>query len=329
MVGRLLVRSSLLFAIVVVIETMLLLAPANQAVLDDPYLLAWQAKHQRLIGPGSRRLIFVGGSNVAFGIDSATLEAGTGRHTINLGLHGGIGLQFMLNEAARGVRSGDVVVLIPEYEQFYGDLLNGSLETVQVVQYHWSALQYVSSWGQWQNFVRNALAVNSRAVFARIDRLKSRVRGNADVERAEDPIYHSRAFDEYGDVVAHLHENSKPESVAALALPIEGRLNERAFASIARFARTVERRGAMLLVSHPAVTRRYWTINRAQILEVENRLAALGTMSPLHENIFDDERFFDTPYHLNRHGREARTTQLSRLLESAAIRAHSNAPDRP
>src|SRR5438045_2669104 len=46
----------------------------------------------------SPRLIFVGGSSMAFGMDSALVANRCGFHPVNTGLHVGIGLEFMLGQ---------------------------------------------------------------------------------------------------------------------------------------------------------------------------------------------------------------------------------------
>ena len=63
----------------------------------------------------SPRSIFVGGSSMAFGMDSGLVASRHGFHPVNMGLHLGIGLEFMLQQVEPLVRSGDVVVVSPWY----------------------------------------------------------------------------------------------------------------------------------------------------------------------------------------------------------------------
>jgi hypothetical protein len=67
--------------------------------------------------PGPR-LILIGGSNLAFGIDSAYLQNRLQMPVINMGVHIAFGLRYMLNQARPYLRSGDIVVIVPEYEHF-------------------------------------------------------------------------------------------------------------------------------------------------------------------------------------------------------------------
>ena len=83
----------------------------------DDYLAAFSLKSQYLIEADEQRLVLVGGSNVAFGANCHA-ETITSRTVVNLGLHAGIGLNVMLEQALSGIRAGDLVVVSLEYEHF-------------------------------------------------------------------------------------------------------------------------------------------------------------------------------------------------------------------
>lgn len=74
------------------------------------------AEKQRLLHetPG-KRLVFVGGSAVAFGIDSRLVEAQLpGYQAVNFGLYAALGTRAMVDLALPELREGDIVVLSPE-----------------------------------------------------------------------------------------------------------------------------------------------------------------------------------------------------------------------
>jgi hypothetical protein len=102
---------------------------------DDTYLAAVADKSNLLESAPSPRVVLVGDSSLAFGMDSSLLRSGLGGkyNPVNMGLHGGLGLSFELKQALAGVRSGDVVVLSPAYETVFADTTE--LPTV------WSALR--------------------------------------------------------------------------------------------------------------------------------------------------------------------------------------------
>ncbi|HPG73671.1 MAG TPA: hypothetical protein PLM49_05215, partial [Bacteroidales bacterium] len=55
-------------------------------------------KHKRIDSIKSPKIIFAGGSNLPFGIDSKMIQDSLHTPVVNLGLHAGLGLDFMLNE---------------------------------------------------------------------------------------------------------------------------------------------------------------------------------------------------------------------------------------
>jgi hypothetical protein len=83
----------------------------------------------------SPRIIFLGGSNVLFGIDAKQVEETTGVHSLNMGLHAELRLDRVLSIARDVARRGDILVLAFEHT------------------YYSCARE---SWDDWQ--LRNALA---------------------------------------------------------------------------------------------------------------------------------------------------------------------------
>ena len=84
-------------------------------------------------GPGCvwlPRVILIGGSNLAFGIDSQLLAQKLGAPVVNYGLEGGLGLTILLNSLQDNMRPGDIVVISPEYELFYNNLVDGEAVTL-------------------------------------------------------------------------------------------------------------------------------------------------------------------------------------------------------
>ena len=74
----------------------------------------------------SPRIIFLGGSNLSFGLNSQLIKDSLKLNPINAGIHASIGLIYMLSNSLEFIKKGDIVVLVPEYQQFYGDAAFGS-----------------------------------------------------------------------------------------------------------------------------------------------------------------------------------------------------------
>ena len=78
-------------------------------------------KHRRLDSLTGSRIIFAGGSNLSLGQNSRLIEEEIKMPVVNLGLHAGLGLDFVLNELKSVIKSGDVVFLSIEYYLGKGD----------------------------------------------------------------------------------------------------------------------------------------------------------------------------------------------------------------
>ena len=111
-----LIRISIFMAIQLFIAAAVFCNSQNQPRYG--YMAAFEDKVRMLQEHRDPSIILIGGSNVAFGIDSEILENEIQLPTLNTGLHAGLGLQFYLDVAEKYARRGDIVVLLPEYELF-------------------------------------------------------------------------------------------------------------------------------------------------------------------------------------------------------------------
>jgi hypothetical protein len=68
------------------------------------------------------RLFVTAGSSTLYGINAKRIEELTGRPTINMGCHAGLGLPYMLYLIKKTARPGDTVLLAIEYELYSLDL---------------------------------------------------------------------------------------------------------------------------------------------------------------------------------------------------------------
>lgn len=75
-----------------------------------------RARAERLTKP---KVVFVGGSNLLFGMKAGSLGERIGRPVVNYGWIGPLGLDLIAERAGEIVRPGDWVVIAPEYGHFY------------------------------------------------------------------------------------------------------------------------------------------------------------------------------------------------------------------
>lgn len=75
-----------------------------------------RARAERITKP---KVVFVGGSNLLFGMKAGSLGERIGRPVVNYGWIGPLGLDLIAERAGEIVRPGDWVVIAPEYGHFY------------------------------------------------------------------------------------------------------------------------------------------------------------------------------------------------------------------
>lgn len=82
---------------------------------DTSYQAIIQDKYDLLMSTDSPKIILVGGSSLAFGIDADSLSEATEYSVVNLGLHAGFGDLFVSELAKQNIGEGDIVLLGYEY----------------------------------------------------------------------------------------------------------------------------------------------------------------------------------------------------------------------
>src|SRR5438067_10621075 len=134
-------RDLFLFFLIQVAVFFLLLVRFNLDA-EQNYLAAIVDKHRRLAATNPPRIILVGGSNPALGVQSDRIEAALGRSVLNMSLAQGLGVDFMLNEVEHSIGSRDIVVLSIEY-----NLLSGEYDILaiqQAISYRPGSIRYLS-----------------------------------------------------------------------------------------------------------------------------------------------------------------------------------------
>lgn len=96
--------------------------PREHSSSSSQYIHFWKQRKLEILdyyqGP---RLVVVGGSASLYGLRSGPIARSLGMPVVNLGLHAGLGLPYLLYNATRHLRSGDIVLLVPEYEMLVTD----------------------------------------------------------------------------------------------------------------------------------------------------------------------------------------------------------------
>lgn len=275
----------------------------------DMYLYALRDKHALLERTPAPRILLVGGSNVPMGIDSTRLEEALGRPVVNMGLHAGIGLRLMLSDLLPSIRRGDCVVIVPEYDHFFGHALYGEETLVSTVVDVRPADVFQLRGGQWttmsrflNTYLRRKLSLAMLGIFNPRNARK----------QMQKKSYVRTGFDGHGDETRHL-DLPRPEAFIAKTRLRASDYNPTCLDDMNAFAAAVRARGGTTLFSFPSIWRGTYERNADAITLVARRIEA-GLTFPVtgtpRRYCFEKDECFDTEYHLNRKGRARRTALM-------------------
>lgn len=270
-------------------------------------------KFDRLRSVEGEKIVVVGGSSVAFGLDSATLAQYTGKEVVNFGLYAALGTKLMLDLSKAGIRKGDVVILAPEIDPQTLSLYFSSENTLCALDDDFSMFFSVGAdnWlsllgGMWK------FAEEKYGYYK---------------DGAPDPkgVYNAKNFNEYGDVVY-----SRPKNTMILGYdpntPID--LSEQTVSPdfidyLNDYIRYCERKGATVYFSFcpmnasalaAGTTGESISAFRSYLSEALD----CPVISDPQDYIMDESFFFDTNFHLNDAGVPLRTARLIRDYYAAA-----------
>jgi hypothetical protein len=123
---KFLVQSSLFGVILCAIVAIGLILPTTPSAKTSLYFAEIQ-KDSLLRNVPAPRMIFVGGSSVAMGLNGRILKDSLHINPINTALDFGLGLQYMLKHTLPLVKGSDIVILMPEYQHFTRDFNHGTI----------------------------------------------------------------------------------------------------------------------------------------------------------------------------------------------------------
>lgn len=273
------------------------------------YLAAAIDKHRLLYSVESPRIILVGGSNLAFSVDSKKIQEHFGIPVINMGLHADVGLRFMLNEVETALKNGDIVVIIPEYEHFYQISVDGlPRELGSVIKFCPECISGISTPGQVFNVIGGFFQMSEGDVFRSI---QSPEKPNS--------VYFRQAFNEQGDLISHLKKADK-SAPNNHVYDIKIISPNPAISLLNSFYRSQNAADARIFFMFPAIPEDEYNAQDDKINAFYELLASelkIPILGKPQDFLYPEDFFYDTVYHMNRIGRDARTDHIIELLSVA------------
>lgn len=262
-------------------------------------LFASTQKDSLISNTPAKRIVFIGGSNLSFGIDSQMIKDSLDINPINMGIQANIGLKYMLDDALPYIKEGDVIVIIPEYDQYYGDLVYGKSELFRLALDVDHNIFKTFNSNQWLMVVKNLAPFVGEKIYYK----------NYEINPNNLIYYSKNSFNEYGDVHSHwtTHNNRK-------AIPYKETdkdYNPETIQYIKEFEKKVPA-NAHVYISFPGYQSQSFENWKKQISQIENLIAEskIDTLGNPSRYKMDESYIFDTPYHLTEEGAKFRTKLL-------------------
>ncbi len=266
----------------------------------DYYLFSKKDKDSLLEHVESPRIIFVGGSNLVFGLNSNLIKDSLDINPINAGITASVGLIYMMDNTLSRIKYGDIVVIAPEYQQFFGNFAYGGNDLVRLLfDIEFSGIEKLNK----KQLIN--VAKNSPEYF--VSKFYPSQYMNVD----KNTVYSMNIFNEYGDSQFHWKIPKQDFSPSEL---FTHEINYSIFDELNNFSKSARNKGASVLITFPCFQSTSYEINRERIKEIEEELRKRKRNYIILGNSerykFPDSLMFDTPYHLLKKGVDLRTKLL-------------------
>jgi hypothetical protein len=261
----------------------------------------------------SPKLLIVGGSSGSFGVNSNKLEAELKLPVANMSFIAPFGSYFLLDDAIKEVKQGDVVLVTLEYDiETYStaDIL------LSAADYYPAAKKYIKPESNLIIVVKDIVShqlSNVRKLFWNTFTSNQNQAANIDDETS---VYFRGAFSTKGDIVSHLNNAPKyidhhlfPKEITNFSAQIEG-LNT--------FIAKAKTKGAEVFYVFPPITQSTYTYGKDNIEAIAGQLrkhAKCTIIGQPKDFVMPDSAFFDSFYHLKAQGRDLRTQKLADFLK--------------
>ncbi len=328
------VRSSFIFALIIflIFLVITLSIPPRSGRLG--YFAALKDKHHHLETLKSPKIVFIGGSNLAFGLDSTFIENKFHIPVANMGICAPLGLRYILEEVKDNIKAGDVVVLVPEYG-ILQNTIDGTPDLIHAVEvYPRSALFLIRAYTQSPQAFFNFLAIIREIPTAKWSAFYTILtnmwqKGHYDPDLIENWEIKNQLgkntrfyFDKHGDYFGHF---AKPNMSFEPAWGLIKDMGKEAANLINDFDQFARKRNVQVIIIPPPIPREDISPSHCSTISVaswpDQKLTVPILGSP-QRYAFDANLFYQPPYHLNASGRSIRTKLLSEDLDRYFRKTH-------
>jgi hypothetical protein len=298
----------------------------------NDYAKATLLKHAALRADTPRKIVLVGGSNLAFGVDSTLIREATGCPVVNMGMNGHFGARYMLAEVRDNLRSGDLVIIAWEWDNYFKSVDGAPGALFAVTKTNPEAFSYLTL-GQLAGVAGQYPAVAQQKVIRLLFDAREFVKslyipgyegGEHEARRLIRQIESLAGFTPEGDLVSHLGVKWPANFEYGLDL-VELAADDQIVPLMVDFSNDMKAKGVAAMVSFTPIIDYYYADQKREIDRISMDLQSnpdLKVPRPASEFVFPPSQHFDTVYHLNAEGRAIRSRMLAEdILKTFGDRA--------
>ena len=305
------IRSILLFlSCLLLLEVLLLVllpSPRSRSSHEANVRLAAE-RMQQISQP---KIVIIGGSGCQFAMRSDLLAEHYQMPVVNTGTHACIGLQLQVNLCRPYLQQGDIVLLIPEYDQYcvpelFLGVVDESMPRILLSNYP-AGMRYLTAEQWWR-----VLPLLPKCIAKSIHSRKPLETWSP---------YSASGINAYGDATNWDYRPAVFQEHPSLN-PLLNAPNKEVLQFIMDFANECSKHSVALYLLPPALAQSESDMLRDYIPKLEAHLRQTGIPFAVAPNryYFPDSLFFDTYYHMTLPGATLRTTTLICDLDSIRSR---------
>ncbi len=272
---------------------------------------SFEAKLERANSIQNEKFIIIGGSSSNLGFDSEYFEVLSGKPAVNLAVSAGVPLRVYMKAAEECASNGDVVIMPLEYGYYSADFytvdeayvdvtfVDGNLKCKEDLE---GSIDYFCC-----SFLRSFTRLNDVLLF----NLKKAI-------GISNTIYVADSVNSYGDFV--LHENREPTYKRTMA-DWSFEYDPQVLKEIYAFIQRLEAKNVSVYITYPAYDINLIKNSDDYSSDVQNVLKSYFSESNIigtpEQFSYDEDFFFDTPYHIQYENRKLHTQNLFDCYQNA------------
>lgn len=281
---------------------------------NNDYLCEFAEKIKLIKQTRKPRIIFLGGSNLAFGLDSRRIQDSLGVNVINMGLHAGIGMRFAMRSIESYIRRGDIIVLAVEYSNFYNDGCDGNSQTLTNLMLcsHWKGFCKLTF-----TQMLHVLAGIPVCSWYNLNRLKVYLKTKSWNSSSSKEIYsyQKSGFNKYGDEESHwnLKSNGVPNFICSVD---KWKLNNSFLKWYFNEISLYKKKGAAIFMLPPSLAQtsvNKETIKIHKLIEIMAQHNIPYVISP-YKMAVPDSMMYNTDYHCAKGGVILNTNRIISIM---------------